>query len=322
MEEDFYKILDVSRNSTADDIQKAYRKLARKYHPDINSEKNAKKKFQQIQQAYDVLNDPQKREMYDRYGSSFESAGAGPGPGGASRTSGSAPGGFEGFDFSQLFGGAGGGEASFEGPFGQFFQQASGRTGGSGRRAGARPRRGSDLRHELEIPFHTAVMGGEARLRVVRADTEKEETITAKIPAGVADGQTIRLRGQGEPGPPNGTPGDLLIAIRVAPHPVFRRNGLDLEVDVPVTVGEAGLGTKIDVPSPHGTITLKIPAAASSGKRLRIKGQGIHRKDGEKGDLYAVIQIVLPSRIDSASAELLKTFDQQQPFNPRVDLRW
>jgi DnaJ-class molecular chaperone len=142
-----------------------------------------------------------------------------------------------------------------------------------------------------------------------------------KIPTGVGDGQTIRLRGQGEQGPNNGVPGDLLITIRVAAHPLFRRHGLDLEVDVPVTVGEAALGTKVDVPSPHGTIALKIPAGTSSGKRLRIKGQGVHRKD-EKGDLYAVMQIVLPSRIDSASAELLKKFDEQHPFNPRADLQW
>jgi curved DNA-binding protein len=320
MEEDFYKILGVSRNATPDDIQKAYRKLARKYHPDINTEKNAKKKFQQIQQAYDVLNDPQKREMYDRYGSSFESAGAGPGPGGGTwRTGPGGAGGFEGFDFSQLFGGTG--EGSFEGPFGQFFQQTAGRGGAGGRRAAGRPRRGSDVRHEIEIPFQTAVTGGETRLLVRRGDTDRDETITVKIPPGVGDGQTIRLRGQGEQGPSNGTPGDLLITIRVAPHPLFRRNGLDLEIDVPVTVGEAALGTKVDVPSPHGTISLKIPAGASSGKRLRIKGQGVHRKD-EKGDLYAVIQIVLPSRIDPASAELLKKFDQQQPFNPRAELRW
>ena len=318
MEEDFYKVLGVSRNATPDDIQKAYRKLARKYHPDINTEKNAKKKFQQIQQAYEVLNDPQKREMYDRYGSSFESAGAGPGPGGGTWRTGTGPGGFEGFDFSQLFGG--GDAAAAEGPFGQFFQQAAGRSGG-GRRAAARSRRGTDVRHEIEIPFHTAVTGGETRLIIRRGESAREETIAAKIPAGVDDGQTIRLRGQGEPGPNNGVPGDLLITIRVTPHPLFRRKGLDLEVDVSVTVGEAALGTKVDVPSPHGTIAMKIPAGASSGKRLRIKGQGVHRKE-EKGDLYAVIQIALPSHIDSASVELLKKFDQQQPFNPRVDLRW
>ena len=156
---------------------------------------------------------------------------------------------------------------------------------------------------------------------VRRGGTDRDETITAKIPPGVGDGQTIRLRGQGEQRPNTGVPGDLLITIRVTPHPFFRRNGLDLEVDVPVTVGEAALGTKVDVPSPHGTIALKIPAGTSSGKRLRIKGQGVYRKD-EKGDLYAVVQIVLPGKIDSESAELLKKFDQQHPFNPRAELRW
>jgi DnaJ-class molecular chaperone len=320
MEEDFYKILGLSRNANAEEIQKAYRKLARKYHPDVNPDKNAKAKFQQVQRAYDVLNDPEKREMYDRYGSSFESAAAGSGPtGGTWRTYTTGPGdagGFEGFDFSQIFGGS-----RADTPFGDFFRQYESDQPAGGRRAGGRSRRGADLRHELTIPFNTAVTGGEARLRIHRPNG-KEESITVKIPAGIDQGQTIRLRGQGELGPRNGVPGDLFITVHVSPHPFYRRKGLDLEVNVPVTLGEAALGTKIDVPTPHGVVSVKVPAATSSGKRLRIKGYGVAKPDGEKGDLYAEIQIELPSRLDNGSIELVRKFDQQNPMNPRADLRW
>ncbi|MGE0758379.1 MAG: DnaJ C-terminal domain-containing protein [Pirellulaceae bacterium] len=322
MDEDFYKVLGINRNATADDIQKAYRKLARKYHPDVNPDKNAKEKFQQVQRAYDVLNDPEKREMYDRYGSSFESAGAGPGPGpggGGWRTQ-SGSGGFEGFDFTRMFGG--GGEAPpFEGPFADIFQQFAAAQEAPPTRRGGRSRRGADLQHELTVPFHSAVKGGEARL-VVRRPTGKEETIDVKIPAGVEDGQVIRLRGQGEAGSRNGTPGDLLIRIHVAPHPLFRRKGLDLELDVPVTVAEAALGAKIDIPTPHGIIALKVPPACSSGKRLRLKGQGIHRRDDTRGDLYAVIQIALPATLDPAAVDLIKRLAAEQPYAPRTDLKW
>jgi DnaJ-class molecular chaperone len=322
MDEDYYKILGLNRNATADDIQKAYRKLARKYHPDVNPEKNAKAKFQQIQQAYDVLNDPEKRELYDRYGSSFESAGAGPGPGGGAwRTHSTGPGGFEGFDFSQIFGGRGAGGEDVEGSFAELFKQFSGESGNRSRRGATRGRRGADLEHELTIPFSTAVMGGEARLRVKRP-SGKEETIAVKIPSGVDDGQVIRLRGQGELGPRNGVPGDLLIRIRVTPHPCYRRKGSDLEVDVPVTVAEAALGTKLDLPTPWGIITVTIPPATSSGKRLRLKGQGIERRDGEKGDLYAEIQIRLPNRISDEAASAIRKFDGLHPLDPRTDLQW
>ena len=318
MDEDYYKLLGVSRTATADEIQKAYRKLAKKYHPDVNPDKNAKTKFQQIQTAYETLNDPEKREMYDRYGSSYESFGAGPGPGGGAwRTYSTGPGGFEGFDFSQVFGGGGQGSAE-AGGFGDFFQQFAGAQGGTGRRTNRRSARGADVQHELEIPFQSAVTGGEARLRM-RRPNGKEETITVKIPPGIEHGQTIRLRGQGEQG---ARPGDLLITVRVGSHPHFRRKGLDLEVGVPVTLQEAALGAKVDVPTPHGVITVKIPPATSSGKRLRIKGQGVENKAGDKGDLYAEVLIALPEKLDEESQELIRRVAAKQSFNPRADLRW
>lgn len=316
MDEDYYKLLGVSRNATADEIQKAYRKLARKHHPDISQDKNAKEKFQQIQTAYDVLNDPEKREMYDRYGSSFESFGAGPGPSGkGGRTYSTGPAGFEGFDFSQVFGGPGGEEGAS--PLGDFFQQFATGQGPGGRRGGRRTARGADLTHELEIPFQTAITGGEARLRLRRPNA-KEETIAVKIPAGIDHGQTIRLRGQGEQG---ARPGDLLILIKVAPHPFYRRQGGDLEVRVPVTLAEAALGAKIDVPTPRGVVSVKVPPGTSSGKRLRIKGQGVESK-GHTGDLYVEILISLPEKLDSESEKLIRQLGQHQTYNPRVDLRW
>jgi DnaJ-class molecular chaperone len=151
----------------------------------------------------------------------------------------------------------------------------------------------------------------------------KSETLSVRIPAGIEDGKTIRLRGQGEASPNDGPPGDLLVTVRVQPHPSFRRDGLDLVVRVPVTLAEAALGTKVDVPTPQGEITLKVPPGTSSGTRLRAKGQGIKKADGSSGDLYAEIQIVLPKQIDEQSAELVRELDARlkQP-SPRADLAW
>ena len=321
--DDFYQVLGIGRNASRKEIQKAYRDLARKYHPDMNpDDKSAKEKFQRVQRAYEVLNDPEKREMYDRYGSSFESVGeGGPGAGGWSYRAGP---GAEDIDLNQVFGErfGGGGAAGFD--FGDIFRQFAGGAAGPG--AGPRPRsrrqtRGTDLQHELEVPFRTAVTGGEARLNIQRP-SGKIETISVKIPAGIDSGQKIRLRGQGEPGAGNGPDGDILIAVRVSPHPHFRREGNNLTVLVPVTVGEAAVGTKVDVPTPKGTIALKIPPGTSSGKRLRIKGHGVAARGREPGDLFAEIRITLPERIDDESLELIRQFEQRNPLQPRSDLRW
>lgn len=319
MEEDYYKVLSIGRNASAADIQKAYRKLARKYHPDVNpDDAAAKRKFQEIQKAYEVLNDTEKREMYDRYGSSFESMGAGGPGGGAWHAHPGGPGGQAEVDFSQFFGA--GAQGGMEGGFGDIFRQFTGGEAGGQRRTRQRPRKGADMKHQLGIPFNTAVTGGEARINVQRPDGRVEE-IAVKIPAGIEDGKTIRLRGQGEPSPNNGPAGDILITVKSAPHPHFRRRGNNLEVDVPVTLAEAGLGGKIDVPTPKGTITLTVPSGTSSGKRLRVKGHGV-QFTGTPGDLYAEIRIVLPSELDEESLELIRQFDAKHELNPRDDLRW
>jgi DnaJ-class molecular chaperone len=332
MAEDYYATLGVGRAASQDDIQKAYRKLARKYHPDMNpDDKAAQKKFKEVQQAYDVLSDDKKRKMYDQFGPQFEQMAGGAGP----QWSGQVPPGYGGFDFS----GGGGGDANLPPELQDLLRQFTGGGGGGfqfggggyqfggnptarrrGKRGTAQP--GADIRHEVEVPFRTAVMGGEVNLRLVRPKG-KSETIAVKIPAGIEDGKTIRLRGQGEPSPTGGPPGDLLITVKSQTHPNYRRDGLDLIARVPVTVAEAALGAKVDVPTPHGAISLKVPPGTSSGTRLRAKGQGIKTSDGRTGDMYAEIAITVPKQIDEQSAELIKQLDARwkQP-SPRADLAW
>ena len=328
MAEDYYKILGVSRNASQADIQKAYRELARKYHPDMNpDDKSATKKFQQIQRAFDVLNNPEKREMYDRYGSSFETMGAGgpragawgAAPGGAEFHAG--PGGFhaEDVDFSQFFGERFGGEPT--GGLGDLFAHFRRGGGGGTARAGTARRRGADLAAELEIPFATSITGGEVQLGVQRP-TGKTETLMVKIPAGIEDGKKIRVRGQGEPAAGQGTPGDILITIHVAPHPCFSRRGNNLLVRVPLTLGEAAAGAKVDLPTPTGTVSLTIPPGTSSGTKFRIKGHGVAAGRAAAGDLLAEAQVVLPKDLDPADRQTLKQLDQRYPSNPRQNLRW
>ena len=314
MAEDYYKTLGVSRNASESQIQNAYRKLARKYHPDLNQDdKDAKRKFQEVQKAFDVLNDSSKRELYDRYGSSFESMSGGP-QGGAT---GPVPG-FEGIDLSNLFSQQyeGSGEGGFANIFNQFTQGAQ----RSPRRRSPR-QHGADLRHELSIPLPTAISGGEANIRIQRADG-KTETIAVKIPSGIEDGKRIRLRGQGEKPARNGQAGDILITIRVQSHACFQRNGKHLIVKVPVTLAEAALGATVDIPSPRGTLTLKIPPGSSSGIRLRVKGHGVPTKTGSAGDLYAEVQIVLPESLNDDDRDLIKKINGRYSFDPRANLKW
>jgi DnaJ-class molecular chaperone len=323
MAEDYYKTLGVSRSASQDDIRKAYFDLARKFHPDKNPQKDAKKKFQKIQAAFDVLNDPQKRELYDRYGSSFEAMGAGGprGPGQGPFGPGGGPGGPQGFedvDFSQFFGdkfGAQGGP-DLSDIFNQFR-----RTTGRSRKQGSARRRGSDIEHEMTVPFQTGVTGGEVQIRL-ELPSGKAETLTVKIPAGIEEGKKIRLRGQGEPAPSGGTPGDLLITIHLAPHPCFQRKGDNLLVRVPVTLGEAALGAKIELPTPKGTVTLRVPPATSSGTKLRIKGHGVVSKSRPPGDLLAEIQVMLPKDLDDADRKVIEEIDRKHVMHPRADLRW
>ena len=312
MAEDYYATLGVSRSASADDIQKAYRQLARKHHPDLNpDDARAKEKFQQVQNAFDVLNDAKKRDMYDRYGAAFESVGPeGAGPQGWSGAGGGGP----SFDINldDLLGGGGGG-------FADLFKNMGQRSKRQQRRVSPTP--GRNIEHAVTVPFTTAVLGGEAQIAVRRSDGHVE-TIQVKIPAGIEDGKKIRLRGQGEPSPNGGPAGDVLIRVTAAPHPHFRRTGKRLDVRVPITLAEALGGAKIDLATPHGTITLTVPAGTSSGSKLRLKGQGVKSVNSEPGDLFAEVQIELPKNLSDVDREQLQAVTEKYSDDPRVDLRW
>lgn len=320
MAEDYYATLGVSRTASAEDIRKAYRELARKYHPDLHPDDDAaKEKFKKVQNAFDVLNDPSKREMYDRYGSSFEGVGqGGPQGGWGGGPFGGGAGGFPGggeIDLESLFGGGGGG--GFEQIFGR---AAGGRTSRGRRRAAQSP--GQDIEARIEIPFRLAIDGGKTDLRVDRGG--KAETLTVTIPQGVPDGARMRLRGQGLPGSGGGPAGDLLLAVSVEPHAIFRREGDTLEITLPVSLSEAIEGAKVDVPTPWGTIALRIPPRTSGGRKLRAAGMGVRHANGSKGDLIAEVQIVLPDAADAAVAGLLEAAKAAEAgaADPRAGLRW
>ena len=320
MADDHYQTLGVSRTASAEEIRKAYRELARKYHPDLHPDDDAaKEKFKQVQAAFDVLNDASKREMYDRYGSSFEGVGGG-GPrgwgGGPFQGGGFPGGGGAEIDLESLFGGAGG------------FEQIFGGGRGGGAAAGGRRRRqtqapGDDVTARISIPFRLAIDGGKTDIQIDRGG--KKETISVTIPQGVPDGARMRLRGQGEPGRGGGPAGDLLLAVAIDPHPVFRRAGDTLELTLPVTLPEAIEGAKVDVPTPWGTIALKVPPRTSSGRKLRAGGMGVRHANGSKGDLIAEVQIVLPDSGDAGAMERLLEAArgaQAATAGPRGQLTW
>jgi DnaJ-class molecular chaperone len=314
MAEDHYQTLGVPRTASAEDIRKAYRELARKYHPDLHpDDEAAQEKFKQVQTAFDVLNDQSKREMYDRYGSSFEGVGAGgPGGGRGPFPGGGFPGGGE-IDLESLFGGAGG--------FGDIFGR-----GGTKARGRRRPAQapGADVTARIDIPFKLAIDGGKTDVRIDRDG--KTETISVTIPQGLPDGARMRLRGQGLPGTGGGPAGDLLLEVKVDSHPVFRRDGDTLELTLPVSVAEAILGAKVDVPTPWGTISLKVPPKTSGGRKLRAAGMGVRHANGAKGDLIAEVQIVLPDQADAAALDRLleaaKAAEAAGGPGPRGQLRW
>jgi len=309
MDDDYYQILGVKRGASSKEVDKAYRDLARKHHPDLNqNDEVAKEKFQQVQAAYDVLNDTKKREMYDRYGPEFESMAEG-GP----RQRGPVA----DFDLGQIFGQQSGSGAA------DFFEQFTRSSGSRGRRRSSRSSpggSGSDIQQEIQIPFKLAVTGGKIDLNLHQ--NADRDSIELTIQPGVNDGSKLRVRGQGQPGSHGGPPGDLYVVVRVDSHPFFQREHEDLELRLPITFAEAVNGARIDVPTPHGEITLSIPPGTSSGKRLRVRGQGIQRPDVRYGDLFVEVQIVVPESLDPRSQQLLDELEQLIPLRPREQLRW
>jgi molecular chaperone DnaJ len=368
--QDYYDLLGVSRKAPQKEIRQAYRKLARKYHPDLNpGDKSAEEKFKQVQEAYDVLSDAKKRQMYDQFG--FETPGAGGMPEGAD------PGDvhfdFSGFDFG---GGGGGAGPSFRDLFSQFFR------GGGAAEAPSHTEAGSSLEYQIEITFWEAVHGTVKKLTIARLDTctecrgigsvgqpqtctacggtgqvtqtsgkmrfnltctrcggtgrvrnicrtcggegrvRRSDTIDVRIPAGVQTGSRVRVPGRGNAGTAGAPPGDLYIITEVQPHPFFDRRGDDLYTVVPITVTEAALGAKIEVPTMDGRSLLRIPPGTHSGQNLRLRDKGVPsvRQPGRRGDQYVELQIVVPKPVDERVKELLREMERLAPMDPRKDL--
>jgi DnaJ-class molecular chaperone len=324
MAEDYYKTLGISKSATTGEIQKAYRKLARQYHPDrfVDSDDkeraNAKQMFQKVQQAYDVLSDQNKRQLYDQYGEGFDQmAGGNPFAGAGRAGGGGNP--YGSFDFSQIFGGAGGAGGKGGGGFEDILRQMGGGARRGGPQAPPPPSKDLDIEKEITISFGVAVLGGKHQLRLTRPNG-KVESIDIKIPAGIEQGQKIRLKGQGHSGP-RGASGDLMVKVKIAGHPKFTRTGLNLNLTVPITLREAAEGAKIDVPTPHGTVTLSVPPGSSSGKSLRLKGMGIRAKNGS-GDQYVTLQIVIPEEITPDQMKLLHQLKGKWNEQVREELHW
>ena len=299
-DKDFYAVLGVSKDISEAELKKVYRKLARQYHPDSNpGDAKAEAKFKEISEAHSVLSDPEMRREYDQ----IRAMGSG-----ARFTAGDQPGGFEDV-FGGMFGQRGGSQsASFEDLLGGMFGgQAGFRTG---------PTPGRDITAATTLDFVTAIRGETIKLQAAGGNP-----ITVKIPAGVADGQKIKLKGKGEPSPNGGPAGDLVLTVAVRKHPVFERDGLNLRVTVPVTFTEAALGATIEVPTLGGDpVKLRVAAGTPSGRILRVKGRGVTSARGT-GDLLAEVEIAVPTRVPDDAAEMLRAFDEAMPNeNPRADL--
>ncbi|MEU7689855.1 molecular chaperone DnaJ [Microbispora hainanensis] len=364
LEKDYYAVLGVPKTASADEIKKAYRKLARKYHPDANpGNKETEEKFKEVSEAYDVLSDVKRRKEYDEARTLFGSGVGGFAGAGGPRGTG---GGFN-FDLGDLFGGSGSGDR-----IGDLFGGLFNRGGAGTRTTTARPRRGQDVESEVTLTFGEAVDGSTVSLRLTssaactacggtgaKAGTtprvcptcegtgaasrnlgnfafsepcrdcrgrglvvddpcpvcegsgrgKSTRTIQARIPAGVGDGQRIRIKGKGAPGENGGPAGDLYVLVHVKPHPVFGRSGENLTVTVPVTFPEAALGAEIKVPTLRGMpVTLRIPEGTPNGRTFRVRGRGVPRKDGTKGDLLVTVQVTVPQHLDDKARAALEEF--------------
>ena len=372
---DYYELLGVPRKAGAKDIRASFRKLARKYHPDLNpGDKASEEKFKQLQEAYDVLSDTKKRQMYDQYGFYSDSAPPSGYSGGAGGAGGDVNFNFEGFDFG---GGSGGGVGG--GSFRDLFSSFFGGRGGASVRDEAEE--GADLEYRLEIDFWDAVRGAVKKIQITRLDScqtchgtgavgtpqvcptcngsgtiqqaagkmrfnvpcnrcggtgklrtacktcggegrvRHNETIDVRIPAGVANGGRVRVPGKGNAGTMSAPAGDLYLGVVVKPHEFFERRGNDLYTRIPVTVSEATLGAKIEVPTIDGRSLVRIPPGTDSGKTLRLKEKGVpSARNGERGDQYVEIQVVVPPPTDERVRNLMKELETVAPADPRKDL--
>lgn len=300
MAKDYYESLGVARTASEGDIKSAYRKLARQFHPDRNpGDKAAAERFKEIQQAYDVLGDKKKKEQYDQFGPNFEHMGQGGAgyPGGQWSTGGG--GSYQNIDPSAF-------QSIFEQMMGGGFDfNTTGQAPGNKRNRGRARKMPQDLEQAVTVDFLTAAKGGSVDLGKLKVD----------VPAGFPDGKKLRVRGQGENG------GDLYVTVHIRPHDYFRRDGQNIILDVPLTVTEAGLGCKVDVPTLEGTVTITIPPGTSSGQRLRIRGMGLAGKEG-RGDQFCEVKIVLPKQSGDKTRKLLEELGKLEPLTPRSSLGW
>jgi curved DNA-binding protein len=315
MAKDLYAVLGVARDADEDAIKKAFRKLAMKYHPDKNPGKANEQRFKDVNRAHEVLSDKDKRALYDEFGEESLSQGFDPDRARVIRQYGGgprgAPGAGPGFDVQEIFGGAGGGGG---GDFGDIFGDLFGR--GRGGRGGARrPARGQDIASEVTIDFVSAVKGTTLELQ------RGEESVTVRIPAGAHHGGRVRIAGQGSPGAGGAPAGDLLLTIHVTPHPFFKREGDDLTLEVPVTIGEAYRGEKVRVPTPDGEVTLKVPPRTQSGQMTRLRGKGVARKGKDAGDLYVKFIVHVPTIDDPEVAKAVDVLAAKTE-DPRVGLKF
>ncbi|HKR50090.1 MAG TPA: J domain-containing protein [Pseudonocardiaceae bacterium] len=319
MARDYYDALGVSRTASTEEIQRAYRKLARQHHPDVNRDPGAEERFKEISEAYSVLSDPDTRRRYDRFGPDFRqipegyedyvgTAGAGRGrsPGGSPFSSGRVwvDSNIGGGDRS---GGFGTGGINIDDLFSDFF----------GARGAAGPISGADQEAEIVLSVEDAYRGGTRRITLSGAG--EPASFEVEIPAGITDGQRIRVAGWGGQGSRGGTAGDLYLVVRIAPHSRYRVNGRDISIDLALTPWEAALGATVSLLTPGGEAKVRVPAGSSTGRRLRLRGEGLPNPRGTPGDLYAEVKIMVPRKLTPRERELFEALRRDSTFDPRMD---
>jgi curved DNA-binding protein len=311
---DYYEVLGISRDASAEEVQQAYRKLARRHHPDVNKNPEAEERFKEINEAYQVLKDPKTRARYDRFGPDFRRI-----PEGYEETVGAGRAGGRG-QRGQGFRGAG--RSTGETPFGADWQYRDAGIdlddllgGLFGARGAAGPIRGADQEAELVLSVEEAYQGGPRHITLTGTAGPREYDVT--IPPGVADGQRIRLAGQGGRGRGDAGAGDLYLVVRIAPHPYYRVEGRDIHVELPVMPWEAALGATVPVQTPGGEGKVRVPPGSSTGRRLRLRGRGMPNQRGRAGDLYAVVRVMVPPRLSDRERELFEELAKVSAFDPR-----
>ncbi|MFC5008301.1 DnaJ C-terminal domain-containing protein [Dactylosporangium cerinum] len=313
---DFYEILGVPRTATAEEIQRAYRTLARRNHPDVNKEPGAEDRFKDVTEAYDVLSDPKSRRKYDRFGAQWRQVPDDVEQRAGARQRASAGAGYPGQGAG--FGGRGdvGEEVDLEDLLGSIF---GGRPSGGGDRFGRGPVPGADTEAEITISVEDAYHGGRRRITLPGGAGGRTREYEVTIPAGVTEGQRIRLAGQGSGGARGGPSGDLYLVVHIAPHPRYKLSGRDITVEVPVAPWEAALGATVPVETPGGAVRVAVPPGTSSGRRLRLRGQGLPNPRGAPGDFYAEIRVMVPARLSDAERRLFEELATVSSYNPRGD---